>query len=189
MIRVEETDKGTADQTNLEKLKFNLLSIFLLVGAAGSWVAYWTTASALRSTTNKLNVLQAIAGELVISDDSRVAAVRKNYSALGGTAWEVFIPEGLQLALHYISPSQQRMKVGEFDPSFFPMSPGRHVVVYRDNYLFVDDRVITSQAFSFSARNGFNDLAAQEIQSGASGQPFAIINKRLWIGPASSGID
>ncbi len=119
---------------------------------------------------------------------SRIAAVRKNYSCLGDTAWEVFIPSGPTRRLFYLTRNAQLNARDTSARISVELSPGKHLIEHRvtgkigdreseeGNLLFVDEKLVSTESvFSHMGLLGADDGSVQNLKTGAVGEPFVIV--------------
>ena len=79
--------------------KLSLATLFLLIAATGSWVAYLQAQFALTEAKRSNSTLQEFARELKVEDLRQVVAIRKSWSSIDHASFEVHIP-GIGYRLH-----------------------------------------------------------------------------------------
>lgn len=181
--------------------KFNMLSVFLLVGMIASAIAYVKATKEFAQIVEKHRILQSYARELIVEDDTQIVAVRKNFAYFGNFAWEVFIPKGHAYRLFYLSRNEQNQQSNLHRPSYFDLSPGRHIIEYstRSNFeqsaigitesppvsrLLLDEKLeSTEPVFEWQGKIGDQDGSIQELSVCVSNKALVIISGRNNQGP------
>lgn len=178
-------------EPSTSRARFNLLTVFLLVGVTASCVAYWKTSREYHQAQMQYEHLQSLARELVIEDDSLITAVRTNYSNMGNNAWEVFIPAGPKRKLYYLTRDSQLNGSDTSPAAFIELPPGKHLIEHRaggkilggsstaPNQLLIDEQLVSTELpFGYLGIPGAEDASVQNLKTGKPGEPFILVAKR-----------
>lgn len=80
--------------------QYGLATMLLLLTTVAIWFAWWRTQNDVRQMERELPELRTAARELIVSDTTKFAVVKKPTSWLQEQTWEVYVPDGDTFALN-----------------------------------------------------------------------------------------
>lgn len=107
--------------------QWSLLTLLLLMAVVGSWSAWYQTRSRNDWYRRQIDMLQDLAGELVVNDPERIAAVEVPPLWYAEKRWEVYLPEGYDYRLKAATAGIGDRQFPDAEREV-PLAAGRHVI-------------------------------------------------------------
>ncbi|MCO6455248.1 MAG: hypothetical protein J5I93_08100 [Pirellulaceae bacterium] len=127
--QLEAISGRRADQTRPRPVRWqwSLLTLLLLMAVVGSWSAWYRTRSQNDWYRRQIDILRDLAGELVVNDPGRIAAVEVPPMWHSERRWEVYLPEGHEYRLKAATAGigERQFPDAEREVS---LAAGRHVI-------------------------------------------------------------
>ncbi len=108
-------------------LQWNIATLLLLMTAVGVWTSYFRLKSETERMDGELDSLRQLARELLVSDPSQFAIVKRHEEWYGDDVWDVHCPEGSRYLLKLATREIGRDNMPD-TKYFMELSPGHHVI-------------------------------------------------------------
>lgn len=107
--------------------QWSLLTLLLLMAVVGSWSAWYQTRSRNDWYRRQIDMLQDLAGGLVVNDPERIAAVEVPPMWYSEKRWEVYLPEGYDYRLKAATAGIGERQFPDAEREV-PLAAGRRVI-------------------------------------------------------------